>query len=264
MTRSPLERRPMPERGMSDRPLAGSTHWAAPGLTWSVDRAKGKADIVTTRNASQCTPANSRSSLSRGSGCAGLTVVELVVVLFLVLLTIALAARFMGNWYDQYRFSGLVRSLTTSIETARAQAMAVRKFVKLDLVEADKIIGGADCSLRDDSWQAPAIVSPPTDYQYYKLAFLWSKKTNLDGQPYYVVEVRPSYAPSTVTSTIWFNARGYAVDTEKYEDPPGSGKWYYRQSGYASYQVKVKSTAVNQETSFTITPLGKIKQGDSS
>lgn len=257
MTRSPLERRPMPQRSAPDHPLSGSTHRAVPGLTWPAGRREGKAGIVTTRDASYCTAVNSTSSCSRGSGSAGLTVTELLVVLFFGLVMIALGARFMGDWYDQYRFSGLVRSLTNAVGVARARAIGTQSFGRLDLAQGSESFGAADSALQDGGLL--------TNPRFYRLNFLWSPKLTTDSKPFYEVEVRPSYDPSTAISEIWFNAQGFAVAPPlQVEDPPGSGTWAYRQNGYASYQVTVKGNAVNREASFTITPLGKVRQGDST
>jgi hypothetical protein len=170
---------------------------------------------------------------------------------------IALGARFMGDWYDQYRFSGLVRSLTTAVGVARARAIGTQSFGRLDLAQGSERLGAADSALRDGGLL--------TNPRYYKLDFLWSPKQTSDSKPFYEVEVRPSYNPSSVISAIWFNAQGFAVaPPQQVEDPPGSGFWSYRQNGYASYQVKIKGNAVKRETLFTITPLGKVKQGNST
>jgi prepilin-type N-terminal cleavage/methylation domain-containing protein len=72
----------------------------------------------------------------KGRASYGFTVVELIVVLVLIAIATIIGMQMAGDWTTSYQFDSFNLGLQAAVETARANAMALQKSVKLSMREA--------------------------------------------------------------------------------------------------------------------------------
>ncbi len=179
----------------------------------------------------------------KGSRSRGFTIVELMVVLTLILVGTVIGLSFGGDWYTDYRFSGLVRNFEASVNTVKMRAITQQEIVRLYVGEwrpewAKKVAEYEGEQFVQDEWKLRWGVK---DFGLKDLGnefyFTWMPKRNAEGQP--EVNITPGL--------IAFNSRGFVINPVSYKVNP--------------QVMQIVGHHAKRTVVFTLTPTGRILRG---